>query len=197
MSAQQGATQIHDTTSMSLPGPVYLPGASIRNPITGRGYVYSNYAWSKQRPKVSPHSIREHERSCFMNTNYNSSFYVIHPDWTSEAPTLKRVIAKERRQWAWDGRPAVQPLRETSRDTYLPMLNKLARTKHGADGPLYYKNMVNYLDNYQQGPDELQHFLRRQPVPIAQGQLENNPEGRLERLMTPAATARAGSQTAR
>ncbi len=37
--------------SQSLPGPVYLPGVSMRNPITGRGYVYSNYAWSSQYPR--------------------------------------------------------------------------------------------------------------------------------------------------
>ena len=91
--------------------------------------------------------LNNFNQSFFQNTNYNSSFYVIAPDWTSEGQSIRKTVSAERSHFAWDNRPAVQPLRETSRDTYLPLLQKRARN---AQAPVneFYKSMVNHYDKY-------------------------------------------------
>jgi len=53
-----------------------------------------------------------HERSMFVDTGYGRSFYVIHPDWTSEAATARRLSVRARGRYAYDQRPSVQPLIE-------------------------------------------------------------------------------------
>lgn len=97
---------------------------------------------------------------------------MIAPDWTSEGQSIRKTVASERSNFAWDSRPAVHPLRETSRDTYLPLLHKRARH---AQAPVndYYKGMVNHYDRY----------VNKDPF-MARGRTPAATQPRLERAAT-------------
>merc|ERR1711976_748943 len=64
-----------------------------------------------------------HEGSIFDHTGYQESYYIIHPQWTSEAAGHRRMRTMERRHYAWNSRPSHMdppPLV----DYILPLLHK-------------------------------------------------------------------------
>ena len=57
---------------------------------------------------------------CRQDTGFTSSYYIIHPDWTSELHGRRSLTSRERSLYGYDSRPAVHPL-----SAYLePLLEK-------------------------------------------------------------------------
>ncbi|KAK2147695.1 hypothetical protein LSH36_540g00050 [Paralvinella palmiformis] len=136
-------------TDYFAPGPVHLPGVDqSRNPILGTMTQYVRHTPQPNNmpqgttgrhrsvctrytpPTTIPsdggakyrtnyHKV-VHPGSMFEDTSPRRSYYIIAPDWTSEATGARRLAARQRNHYSWDSRPAFHPLH----DYVIPLLER-------------------------------------------------------------------------
>lgn len=105
----QGNQMVAARNDMKLlaPTPMQLTN---RNPIAHGGGTYTRYL-QRSAGKSKRANPTDHDRSIFTNTTYFRSFYIIHPDWTSEGAGVRRLrnSSRPRVHYSWDRRPAAYP----------------------------------------------------------------------------------------
>ncbi|ELT93089.1 hypothetical protein CAPTEDRAFT_218821 [Capitella teleta] len=97
------------------PGPSHRPSANIRDPIIGT-MAYSYYMMANSRQGSRPASQQQragysyqpymHEKSIFDHTGCPNSYFIIHPQWTSERASMRKMHSMERRHYDWANRPS-------------------------------------------------------------------------------------------
>lgn len=129
----QGNQMVAARNDLKLLAPTPMQ-PSNRNPIAHGGGNYTRYL-QRSAGKSKKASPTDHDRSIFTNTTYFRSFYIIHPDWTSEGAGVRRLhkTSRPRVQYAWDRRPAAYPT-----NNYLgPLVQRYAQQEQQQQKPLH------------------------------------------------------------
>lgn len=148
----------HHEASLQRSQELRLPHVRTRNPILG------TMPGTWRHMGVSGTKIRQqqniHQGSMFESTGIRRRFFVVHPEWSSETRSVRRVATRERALYSWESRPSFRPVN----DYIIPLLEKRRNHDDRIQAALGAARPSN-CQTSQRSSDTPLTFRIRQPLP--------------------------------